>query len=491
MVEINTYPPHVKKFWSNNTGTPVHFLMTQERTQVLDLLVHLITNSTDSIIVCGPEGVGKTDLLKVLQCHQMASSIYCPMEGNKELSLDKIQEQLAKAMKPDKSGRADRPFASIHGDQGTLQKKIVLIIDNAGTLAPGLIKAIIRYADENPYIRVTFVLTHDQLHLKYKSDPVIENCHIVEVSPFSEEQCGKFLQHLSAGAPVNALSDSLIADIYRRTHGTPAGVISEFSGLFQSKRDENPTKILVIAVAGLILVALSVQWLSSRQTITESRILAQTTPNATDINLNQIYLTIPPGEPIDALRNKSLQINVGEALSHGSNPGLDMASAGLDKTSGMMPNPILEQSIENHAKPDMTGHSHLENSGLDENLKQLDKEVAPDEEKTAGTDTAPEDEASVWLSSQPENNYTLQLMVLSKHQSMQEVMKKYPALQKEFRYVRRLIKSKEKFVLLYGTFSDAGLANKTKQALPAEFRKSLTRKISAINTELGLTPTAE
>ena len=35
-------------------------LITLERSQKLDLLIHLITNLRQSLVICGPNGIGKT-----------------------------------------------------------------------------------------------------------------------------------------------------------------------------------------------------------------------------------------------------------------------------------------------------------------------------------------------------------------------------------------------------------------------------------------------
>ncbi len=494
MVEIDTYSRHVNKIWSSNTGTPIHFLMTEERTQVLDLLVHLITNSADSIIVCGPEGIGKTGLLKILQNHDTASCIYCLIEGNIELNLDKIKEHLTKAAKQDKSDNVQRIFTKDYGEQGNPLKKNVLIIDNAGSLAPGLMTAVIRYTERNPNLRVIFALTHDQLYLKYKSDQVIDDCHIVELPPFSEEQCGKFLQHLATasatGMPADFQSESVIADIYRRTHGIPAKIIAEFSGLPQRKHDENPTRILVMAVAALVVTALAVQWLSSRQTMTTPQVPVAAAPKALDLNLDQVFLVIPMNEIINK-DPEYVYLNIDDVLTPQQESGSasDVTLAASDKHSLDMPEPVMGPDNGDKQNQDMKEQSFSENPELNEDIKQPAGELSSPDEKAA--DATAEDDASLWLSSQPENNYTLQLMVLSKRQSIQDVMKKYPALRQNFRYVRRRLNGKEKFVLLYGTFTNAGAANKIKQSLPPEFRKSLTRKISAINSESRLAPANE
>lgn len=49
-------------------------------------------------------------------------------------------------------------------------QKIVVIIDNAGYLIPGLISNLIQFAIAYSSIRIVFSLTHDELHIKNSSD---------------------------------------------------------------------------------------------------------------------------------------------------------------------------------------------------------------------------------------------------------------------------------------------------------------------------------
>ena len=72
-----------------DSGIP---LITRERTEKLELLKHLITNLAHAIVVCGPEGVGKTRLLKTFQEIIPASLVLCSVQGDGQVTLEKIQE---------------------------------------------------------------------------------------------------------------------------------------------------------------------------------------------------------------------------------------------------------------------------------------------------------------------------------------------------------------------------------------------------------------
>ena len=52
-------------------------LITRERTEKLELLNHLVSNLAHAIVVCGPEGIGKTKVLKTFQDTTEEPWIFC------------------------------------------------------------------------------------------------------------------------------------------------------------------------------------------------------------------------------------------------------------------------------------------------------------------------------------------------------------------------------------------------------------------------------
>ena len=267
MVENDTFMYHVTKPSIDQKNRSVPSLITRERTRKLELLIHLISNSGQAVVVCGPEGIGKSTLLKVVQERKVESWIYCLVQGNADLSFEKVLEQIAKVIK---QNQPDKPVQTLSGAFRLVesqQKKLVLMIDEAGLLAPALINKIIEYAAKNPVLRVIFVLTHDDLDVKNRSDSAIDDCHLIEIPPLSEKQCGEFLQHLAtkprSQVTFNEISDSLVEDVYRKTQGIPGRIVAELPGFEGAKQSDNSLWILVAAVAGLIVLALGVQWFSA------------------------------------------------------------------------------------------------------------------------------------------------------------------------------------------------------------------------------------
>ena len=272
MAGNDTFTYHVKKPFIDQKSRAVHSLITEERIRKLELITHLTSNSNKGIVVCGPEGVGKSTMLKVLQERKIDSWLCCPMQSNAELSFETIQEQIIEFFKLIKQNPRDLTLSGTYNRLENQLRKIVLLIDEAGDLAPGLINKIIEYAARYPVLRVIFVLTHNELIVKNSSDNALDDCHLIEIPPFSEKQCGEFLQYLAANPQsqvvVNEISDDLIASLYRDTQGIPGRIIAELPVLEETGKSnnllqsENSLGILIAAVAGLVVLALGVQWFS-------------------------------------------------------------------------------------------------------------------------------------------------------------------------------------------------------------------------------------
>lgn len=449
-------------------------MITEERTRKLELLIHLLANSKQALVVCGPEGIGKTTLLKVLQEHKIESWLYCLVQGNADLSFEEIQEYTDQAIKQSRPGA----FAPLENRC----KKIVLMIDDAGYLVPGLINTIIEHAAANSFLSVIFVLTHDDLLDKYKSDSAVDDCYFIEIPPLSERQCGEFLQHSVTLAKrqvlFDAVDDDMLESIYRETQGIPGKIIAELPDVTATKQSENSLSILVGAVAGLVVIALGVQWYSASEynmpTTDASTVTTQSEQSA------QLNPVIPERFAVDV---------IGRLAESGSDTTLNNESeasqSALDQAlNNKQPGDRQQKSTESlELSGESNGITIINNTGLAVSKKPeiMTRQRIEPLAIEGQTDAAvTQDDGEQWLKSQPDDNYTLQILVLSKEQSAADVLKKYPLLKDNLKYLKTVVNGKERFVLLYGSYTSFAIATQAKQSLPPEFRDAEARKMSAI-----------
>lgn len=481
MVENDTSTYQAEPPGIEQKNRVVHALITQERIQKLELLIHLLSNSGQALIICGPEGIGKSTLLNVLRETQVEPWFYCPVQGHADLSFDRIEDRIIDAIGQDQPDKQAQALADIFRLAESRHKKIVLMIDDAGHLAPGLIDKIIEYAEDHPVLRVIFALTHDDLSIKNRSDAAVDDCHLIEIPPLSEQQCGEFLQHLSANPrskiAFNEINDGMIEAVYRQTHGIPGRIAAEFPDVDGAKKSGNPFAMLIAAVAGLVVLALVIQWFSNSKYNTKP-VLA---PAADAPKLAE-----PPSPVVAPPAAQRLEQAAGTdagvqeqgpedaVIGNLSEPGT--APAVIDKLNKPETNdqPIVDQALNDALlKPAET----TDNTPA---IKPPPQTAPANEEPAEVPVDQNQNEGEQWLMEQPIDNYTLQVMVLSKEQLIQAVVMKYPLLAQNLRYIKEENHGRPRFVLLYGSFTSLSLAIQAKKSLPPEFRQAVARKISAI-----------
>ncbi|MDO9103636.1 MAG: SPOR domain-containing protein [Methylovulum sp.] len=471
MVEHDTFTYSMKKLGSGQSHAIDHSLITQERKQKLELLIHLISNLTQTLVICGPQGIGKTTLLHVLHERKIDSWLYCLVQGSADLSFEAIQERVNLAVKPDKQSGKSQDFSQSANNN----KKIVLLIDNAGALVPGLITAIIQYAWTNPLLRVVFVLTHDELHVKNSTDQIVDDCHFVEIPPLSEKQCGDFLQQLStkpwARLSLNTINDSMIRNVYRHTHGIPGRIIAELPGLAKGQKSINSLWLLSAAVAGLVVIALGIQWYSAdkkNKAVEDGPVVLEQEVGTAQTQQSQ-WPETPASSPVSASDNILDQYTVKDVAKQAEPVAAVVAEQKLESVVAGAGD--KQQATESDVTVVDAGLQAVAPTAVDADASPVEQDTVIADAQSDGVE---------WLKAQPPGNFTLQVMVLSKEQSIRDFRKKHPSLAPELIYTKTAIGGKEKFLLFYGSFNSSASAYKAKQALPSEFRHSLVKKISAI-----------
>lgn len=528
-----------KRIVNNDARQAERALITLERSQKLDLLIHLLTNLQQSLLVCGPTGIGKTTLLQTL--HDTRKDVWqlCLLPGSSALSFESIINQLSQFLNLSGSG--------IHFDLSSLRafcakQKVVLLIDDAGELMPGLIGELVDFAESLPGLRLVLAMTHEQFHQQSATDKALDGCHLLELPPLTQKQCLEYLQNLSAqpGALLsfNAVTDALVEELYRQTQGVPGKILAELPK-FEDYQAQQSRKLglwfgllIIVAAAGFV----AKKWLPSDllepSTSNVAEVSPQTSVETAPSSTAPVETTQPTIEatlPIKLPQLEPPSPSVELATVSATRPTPVIAPAAVTEPAIVPQTPPITQPTTQPATPpvaeaippfdpaelkrslnsaetklDASSNGIAENPVLNSTAVTPTSPVLPAvKEAAAPTESAPPKVQPAgekkplpakptgnanlddleWIKAQPANNYTLQVMVLSSKVSVLRFLRKYADYRGDLKYYSIGNESQEKYVLIYGSFPTAIEASKIKAALPAEFNRGLEKRFRAIQKE--------
>jgi DamX protein len=236
----------------DNEGLEILPLITKERTQRFELLLHLIPNLKQHIILLGQSGIGKTLLLDMLYDIDSEAWQCCFVQGSAELSFENVEAQLVKTMRRNRHESLDSALNTFREQH----KRIVLIIDDAGLLVSGLMTTLIEYAASQSPIKLIFSLTPDARNNHRKTDKALDDCYVLELPTLNKRQSASFLRQLAAKPRTYnsvPLDEKLLDKIYLGTNGVPAKILAEFTKL--SRKNENNTTKWALSFVGVVLLA--------------------------------------------------------------------------------------------------------------------------------------------------------------------------------------------------------------------------------------------
>lgn len=447
-------------------------MISIDRSQKLDLLIHLLTNLQQSLIVCGPQGIGKTTLLHTLEARNKDVWPICILQGSSDLSFESVIKQLSRFLK--------LSSASGHFDMNALRRfcekqKLVLAIDDAGDLVPGLMRELIDFADAHAGLRLILSLDYDEYQTKTGGEGSVENCHIIELPPLNQRQCLEFLQNISIqpGAALNyaAITDTLVEDLYLETQGIPGKLLAQLPRLEQYQNRQQRKIGLWLGMLVIMVTAAYVAnaLLQKPEPEIQAESSFETTPVSQPISVPEVssldaQTEIEDSRPIEKQSLNELAVVQPEIVFPAVNP----ASA-VEPTLMVEPEAATiatEQKLD-VPKPASSSVNEPKASG-----KTL-PEVATKPDATNLSDLE-------WIKAQPASNYTVQIMVLSNKAAVGRVMKKYAEHSDQLKYYPIGNEGQEKYVIIYGSFPASVDALKQKATMPEVFNNGIIKRFKYI-----------
>ncbi|TAN47868.1 MAG: hypothetical protein EPN21_16280 [Methylococcaceae bacterium] len=203
-------------------------LLSPERAQRFELVMHLIANLAQPLVVCGPDGVGKTTFLGLLAERAFEGWRVVNLSADGPWTHGDIIARIAERLALPST--TEKAVADYLQQQPPNKSALVLSLDEAGKLAPGVIDSLWQFARTYPALRVVLALSPDEIHLKNTTDSVaLGDSRFVDIPPLTEAACEAFLRRLSVRPPRLLLPEEVTASrarsLYQASHGVPGRII--------------------------------------------------------------------------------------------------------------------------------------------------------------------------------------------------------------------------------------------------------------------------
>lgn len=441
-------------------------LLSPERAQKLNLLIHLVTNLTESLVVCGPVGIGKTTLLEALKGCDKGLLPILSIEASRSLTLEGFKEQLSRLLLKQLSVNVeDKSISSILTELDRKNKKIVILIDNSGQLTAGLIGTLIEYAGENLGLRLVFSLSRDELHVIKEFDDRVDECHFIDIPALTEEQCGVFLRKLSNDPDVDlspeVIDAQLIERIYVQTHGIPGKIISQVSTGNYSSRWEYIERYKWFGLAAISLLVILGGFFISKDSVSESNQVETGLPVAA-ISVDE-FEDIVMKAPLQVLEEKE---NLSQKLDGKNYFETDLAVGSINQTSYSTDKQSLAV-VEKNIKTIKTALPSTKTI-IDSRMKKAERFESKNSDDQ-------------WVLKQPKEYRTIQLAVLSKKSAVDSLFDKHPNLKNDLKFFKKAQQENPQYVVVYGSFKDTATAVSKVKSLPAQYKKSWVRSFSDLH----------
>ncbi|MCK4840540.1 MAG: hypothetical protein KAT04_01510 [Methylococcales bacterium] len=489
-------------------------LITAERSQKLDLLVHLIANLKQTLVICGANGIGKTSLLNELKQRKKGQWPMFSITASANLSFENIQQQLSQFLKQQYIEYAKLDLPLILPQLDKRNQKIVIIIDNSGLLVAGLISTLIQYAEATSCLRFVYALTDDEISIKNNTDPDIESGHFIEIPALIESQCAVFLQELSAQPDpliqFNQIDNHLVEKAFRLTHGIPGKIVSELPVIVNTPATGGYKWLVMVVIS--VFLAFLITYLSYDKTELNSGLDDNKVPDISTEKLKTKVLSsklsllkselaidkkVTNGSVNELINGLAMQDN---QLKNAHDKNVDEVNLQNQQHKEQLEDG-LDIIVEHRAlKPESKeGVLEVKKKPVTEiiiespiaqkkiktvNIVKQEKETVKQVKKIEPKKLAAEKDNSDWALNQPQTNYTIQLMVLSTPQALSSFFNKNQKIQNDIKFFQIKQNGQKKYILVYGSFASTEIALNKMKLLPVEFRKSWVRQFKNLQKEL-------
>jgi DamX protein len=519
-------------------------LLSEARTRKFDLLLHLAVNLAQPIVVSGPEGMGKTVFLRRLETSARPFAAPCYLAATAATSYEAIVEYLRQAALRElgSSGTADLGFAELMAHYARERRLLILMLDNADLLLPGLLSALWDLARQNPALHLVLALPSQSWARKFATDaPALRDAQPLEVPSLTPAEFAAFLKRLAADQPEQAAGCTL-AESWRGVAlpGVPGAALRLLDPSASSAIAGSAPKPLrwrwIGGGAAVLALALGAAWLwwrpqpGPRPPIARSHWSspgADVNPGAALVLREPAAPAVPPSPQVEAVGHAppvtapaesaladaaTAQAPLAPGLpSHQEPPpqpvvAVSSVPAPTPPHQAPMPSPVEPAAKPEAAPPPAPSVSPLPPANPSEPLPEVKALVPATPEPAAvpasGPSLTPEQQARVqaaavaiegvqgveWVLTQSPDAYTLQVVAMSQARGLAEAAKRFPA-GSVLAALRARKGRGDLYTLFYGVYPGLAEAKEGAKSLPPGMGTPIPRPFKAVQGEVLRPPT--
>lgn len=459
--------------------------LSSERQKKFELLIDLIKTRQQMILLCGPEGIGKSTFLKRLAKSGDSQQIWHYFESHRTLNVSTIVTQLSSLLPEiDKSDSSSEDAGVVKQVVRQLRnlanhgQSVVLMLDDAGLLQAEVITRLFAFAEKCKGLQLILSITPDDLFIKRATDSVIDESYVVEIPLLTEKEVERYtldyIQDNTSLLTIDTIDQGGIAEFYHQSQGLPGLVeqqlLTKYSKLATGTGEIKPTTVKSAAI--LVLIGVSI-W----------AVLSYIgTMRNTQGSVNYIELTNapPPVTDVDTTLQNSHSDTVGMSKDKHQQPSL------LPTTEEIL-NATLADEAASFTEPVTTAVIDAqEDSSLDtrDTQKQTQSTTLDDRSVSGQQLLFQGAHGPKWVLAQNKDSYTLQLMASHEKNRLQESIDRIAVLRDQLAYYQMKRDGKNWYALVYGIYAsadDAKVASKQLHGFPG---KPFIQKIGKVQTRI-------
>jgi hypothetical protein len=152
----------------------------------LELLLHLIANLPRSILLLAPAGADKTGLLRQVQARAHAAWTVCYLVATPNHGYERILDEMLLVLRRPGQALPEGPVEAVLAERlASLESQgraLVLLLDDAGVLMPGLLSALCQFARLHAPLKLVFSLSPEEMAGKAVGDALaLADAHVVRL----------------------------------------------------------------------------------------------------------------------------------------------------------------------------------------------------------------------------------------------------------------------------------------------------------------------